>query len=462
MLLQKTYSPVDNSLYVERPLATNQEASQALEQAQVCQKNWASRTLAERAEILNKFANLLEEKKTQLAIEITWQMGRPLSDAPNEIVGAVDRARTMIHLAEEALAPTTLANKNNKQRYLIKQPLGVVFIIAPWNYPYLTAINSLVPALMAGNSVLLKHSSQTPLVAERLCQLLTQAGLPKGVCQYLHLSHSLTQQIVKDPAIKYLAFTGSVAGGYAMREAQRYNFNRSSLELGGKDSAYVCSDVELNKTVAQLVDGAFYNSGQSCCGIERIYVDQTIYNEFISEYAAQVASYNLGNPTDPSTTLGPVVRSQAANFIRSQVDAATKSGARALINSADFHLDDGQGNYCSPQVMVDVNHDMAVMREESFGPVVGIMPVVDEQTAISLMNDSNYGLTASIWTKELERAERIGREIQVGTFFMNGCDYLDPELAWTGVKETGVGCSLSKFGYDHVTRLQSFNLNSGF
>src|SRR6185436_7229495 len=331
--------------------------------------------------------------------------------------------------------------------------LGTVFVIAPWNYPWLTSVNAVVPALLAGNSVLLKMAQQTPLVAERYAEAFKAAGLPEGVFQYLHMSHDQTARVIADPRVAFVAFTGSVEGGHAVQRAAASRFIATGLELGGKDPAYVRADADLPNAIENLVDGSYFNSGQSCCGVERIYVDKKVFPKFVDGFVELARQYKLGNPLDPKITLGPMVRAAAADQVRAQIGAAVAKGAKALLK-----LPDREGTpYLPPEVLVDVDHRMEVMTEETFGPVVGIMPVEGDAAAIGLMNDSRYGLTASVWTRDADAALAIGRELETGTCFMNRCDYLDPALAWTGVKDSGRGCTLSRLGLEAFTRPKSFH-----
>ncbi len=312
--------------------------------------------------------------------------------------------------------------------------------------------------MLAGNTVVLKHSDQTPLCAEHYAQAFEQAGLPKGVFQYLHISHDQVAKVVKDPRINYVAFTGSVAGGQAIQQAMGSKFMASGLELGGKDPAYVRADANVENAVENLVDGAFFNSGQSCCGIERIYVHKNLYTKFVEDFAELTKTYILGNPLKSETTLGPMVRTKSADFAHAQVQQAVSLGARKLINSNLFPLHKEGTPYMAPQVLVDVNHKMDLMKEESFAPLVGIMSVSSDAEALHLMNDSQYGLTASIWSADMDAAIGLGDELETGTCFLNRCDYLDPALSWTGVKNSGRGCTLSIFGFEALTQPKSFHL----
>lgn len=458
MAQQRTISPVDGSVYVERTLAGPAQIEVALENARLAQRLWRTVPMAERAAILQRFCDGFESHRDDIAVELSWQMGRPIRHAPNEVRGMLERARHMIAIAPEALADIDVGPKPGFRRFLRREPLGVVFTVAAWNYPYLIAVNSVVPALMAGNVVLLKHSAQTPLCAERFEECLREAGLPEGAFQALHLSHADTERVIRDPRVDFVAFTGSVAGGHAVQRAAAERFVGTGLELGGCDPAYVRHDADLAHAVENLVDGAYFNSGQSCCGIQRVYVHERLYESFVEGWIDLTRRYVLGNPTDPATTLGPVVRTAAADEIRRQVAATVAAGARPAIDEKEFAASRAGTPYLAPQVLLGVDHSMPVMREEIFGPVTGIMKVGSDEEAVRLMNDSAFGLTAAIWTTDQEAAIAIGDQVQTGTWFMNRCDYLDPALAWVGVKDSGRGCTLSVVGYEHLTRPKSFHL----
>ncbi|TQV82044.1 aldehyde dehydrogenase family protein [Denitrobaculum tricleocarpae] len=456
----KCVSPVDGSIYVERPLAKASEIAAALAKAQDVQAAWRSTPLAERQALLTKAVDAFVARRDAIAEEITWQMGRPISQGPGEVAGFEERARHMIKIAPGALADLAVEPKDGFTRFIRRDPLGVVFVVAPWNFPYLTAVNSVIPALLAGNAVILKHSAQTPLCAERFAEAFATAGLPDGVFQFLHLGHEDALKLIGSDGIDFVSFTGSVNAGRAVQTAGAKRFIGMGLELGGKDPAYVRPDVKLEHAIETLVDGAMFNSGQSCCGIERIYVHSDVYDDFVEGYAELVRGYRLGNPLETETNLGPMVKASAADFVRGQSAEAVAQGAQALIDSSIFAMDQAGTPYLAPQVLCDVNHDMRVMTEESFGPVVGLMKVASDEEAIGLMNDSDFGLTASIWTQDQDAALEIGDRIETGTWFMNRCDYLDPALAWTGVKDSGRGCSLSQVGFEQLTRPKSFHLRT--
>jgi len=456
----KAISPVDGRVYVERPLATPPQVDAALAAARRGQTVWRRVPVAARAARCARFVDAFVARTAEIAEEISWQMGRPVSQSPGEVRGLAERSRYMIAIAEEALADIAVGEKPNFTRFIRREPLGVVLTIAPWNYPYLTAVNSVVPAILAGNAVILRHSAQTPLCAERFAQAFAEAGLPPGVFQALHCSHAEVARMIAGAGIDHVAFTGSVEAGRAIQGAAARRFISVGLELGGKDPAYVRPDADLAHAVAGLVDGAFFNSGQSCCGIERIYVHAAVYDAFVAAYVDLVRQYRLGNPLDPAVTLGPVVRTSAADLVRAHTADAMARGARALVDPTTFAADAPGTPYLAPQVLVDVDHSMRVMTEESFGPVVGIMKVRDDEEAVTLMNDSAYGLTASVWTADADAAIALGERVETGTWFMNRCDYLDPALAWTGVKDSGRGCTLSRVGYETLTRPKSFHLRT--
>jgi acyl-CoA reductase-like NAD-dependent aldehyde dehydrogenase len=456
--IQQTVSPVDGRVYVERPLATPGQIEATLRTARNAAGDWRNTSLSERASILTRFCDEFERRGAAIAEEITWQMGRPARYAPSEVRGTLERARHMIEIARAALGDLVAEPRDNFRRFVHREPLGVVFTVAAWNYPFLIAVNSVIPALMAGNVVVLKHSAQTPLAGERFAQCLAAAGLPGGVFQVVHASHEDTDRIIRDPRIDFVAFTGSVAGGRAVQQAAAARFIGVGLELGGCDPVYVRHDANIEHAIENIVDGAYFNSGQSCCGLQRVYVHKAAYPKFTEGFIELTRKYRLGNPLDPETTLGPLVRTAAADGVRAQVQASIAAGARGAVSEAEFPQSRAGTAYLAPQVLLDVDHSMPVMREEIFGPVAGIMQVASDDEAVSLMNDSHYGLTAAIWTEDADAAMAMGRRVETGTWFMNRCDYLDPALAWVGVKDSGRGCTLSVVGYEHLTRPKSFHM----
>ena len=450
-------SPVDGRVYAERVPASDAHIQGALKAARAAQAEWRRLSVDERAGYCTAAVEAMLGIGDEIPAELAWQMGRPIRYGAGELRGFAERARYMISIAAEALAPLDPGPKEGFKRWISREPVGLVLTVAPWNYPYLTAVNSVIPALMAGNAVLLKHAAQTLLVGERFQRAFDAAGLPVGLFQNLVLTHEQTAALMAARAVDQVCFTGSVAGGRAIETAAAGRFLTVGLELGGKDPAYVRADADLAHAVETLVDGAFFNSGQSCCGIERIYLDARVYDAFVEGAVALTKQYVLGDPLDDATTLGPMVKAEAAAFVRGQIAEAERAGARSLIDPRSFARDAAGTPYMAPQIVIDVTHEMSLMREESFGPVVGIMKVSSDAEAVRLMNDSPYGLTAALFTRDVEAAARIGAEIETGTVFMNRCDYLDPALAWTGVKDTGRGATLSRIGYETLTRPKSFH-----
>jgi acyl-CoA reductase-like NAD-dependent aldehyde dehydrogenase len=450
-------SPVDGSIVARRPIATDLEIGRALVAARQAQQEWSRVPLAERKAKVLAFLEVMRAQNDEIVPELAMQMGRPVRYG-GELRSLEERVQTLVELSDEALAPTTPAARPGFRRMIKRVPAGIVLVIAPWNYPYLTAVNAVVPALLSGNAVILKHATQTLLVGERFQSAMDQVGLPKNLFTTLNLDHGAAEKLIASRSVDHVNFTGSVAGGRAIERAAAGTFTTLGLELGGKDPAYVRPDADLDFAVEQLVDGAFYNSGQCCCGIERVYVHEHIYHRFVDAFVDLTSRYELGSPLAQETTLGPMAATRFADTVRVHTREALVKGARPLIDPGRFSADKAGTAYLMPQVLVDVDHTMRVMMEESFGPVVGIMKVASDEAAVELMNDSPYGLTASVWTADAGAAERIGDGIATGTVFMNRCDYVDPSLAWTGVKDTGRGASMSRLGFEALTRPKSFHL----
>jgi acyl-CoA reductase-like NAD-dependent aldehyde dehydrogenase len=448
-------SPIDGSIFVSRETLSYKDARAATARAKVAQASWAVLPLSDRIDLVRAGVAAVGAMNDEIVPEIAWQMGRPVRYG-GEFSGFNERASYMAEIAEASLAAIEVENSDYFRRVIKRVPHGVVLVVAPWNYPYMTAINTIAPALIAGNSVILKHASQTPLVGERMAQAFHAAGIPKDVFQNIFIEHQTTTSLIEDRAFDFINFTGSVQGGKAIETAANGTFTTIGLELGGKDPGYVMDDADLDKAVDTLIDGAMFNSGQCCCGIERIYVHESLFKDFVDKAVAIVNNYKLGNPLDAETTLGPMAHVRFADEVRAQIAEAVTAGAIALIDPSKFPTDGGA--YLMPQLLINVTHEMRLMREESFGPVVGIMPVKNDAEAIALMNDSDFGLTASLWTQDTNRAEAIADQIETGTVFMNRADYLDPALCWTGCKNTGRGGGLSIIGYHNLTRPKSYHL----
>ncbi|RYV02298.1 aldehyde dehydrogenase [Shewanella sp. OPT22] len=459
--VQKTISPIDGSIFVERKLATREGIEHSVNVANNALSEWQQLSINQRKQLCAQAVEIFVSLSDEIAKEITWQMGRPISQSADEIKGFAFRANYMLDIAESALSPVCPEEKLGVERYIEKVPVGVIVIIAPWNYPLLTAVNTLIPALVAGNAVILKHSPQTPLCAERIVEACHLAGIPKAIIQYLHLNEAGVEYLVKETAIHHVAFTGSVKGGSAIEKAAAGRFLGTGFELGGKDAAYICDDADIELAVESIVSGAYYNSGQSCCSIERLYVPANIYNKVLEQAIDLINHYQLGRPDDLNTNLGPLVCTRSADFVRAQINQAIAKGAVTHIDVSKFESNKNGTPYLAPQLLSQVDHSMDIMTEETFGPVLGIQKVSDDADAIKLINDNQYGLTASVFTSDFHRAKRIGKQLMTGSVYVNKCDYLDPALAWTGVKNSGHGCSLSILGYNAVTRPKSFYINRG-
>ena len=449
-------SPINGTVFAERDVSTMDASFAAVTRAKTAGKAWAARPISERVSLVMAGVARLGEMTDEIVPELAQMMGRPVRYG-GEFGGVNERASYMAEIAETALAPVIVEESNAFQRRIEREPLGVVLVVAPWNYPYMTAINTVAPALIAGNTVILKHATQTLLVGERMERAFAEAGVPADVFQNLFLDHETTAALIAAKSFGFVNFTGSVGGGRAIERAAAGTFTGVGLELGGKDPGYVMEDANLDQAVDTLIDGAMFNAGQCCCGIERIYVTAALYDAFVEKAVAIASEYELGNPLETETTLGPMANVRFATEVRAQTAEAIASGATSMIDPALFPEDDG-GAYLMPQILTNVTHDMRVMRDESFGPVVGIMKVSDDDEAIQQINDSDFGLTASLWTADTTRAAAIGRQIETGTVFMNRADYLDPGLCWTGCKDTGRGAALSSLGYQSLTRPKSYHL----
>lgn len=452
----KCISPIDGSVYAERPVASLDEARAAIAKAKAAQKDWAQKSIAERVALVQAGVEALGAMNDEIVPALAHMMGRPVRYG-GEFGGVKERAGYMADIAEDALKPIIVEESDAFERRIMREPHGLVFVIAPWNYPYMTAINTVAPALIAGNAVLLKHSTQTLLVGEHMVAAFSKAGVPADLFQNIYLDHATSETLIQERAFDFINFTGSVGGGKAIERAAAGTFTGLGLELGGKDPGYVMEDANLDAAVDTLIDGAMFNSGQCCCGIERIYVVESLYDAFVEKAKAVVSGYKLGNPLDEETTIGPMANIRFANEVRGQIKDAVDQGAKTLIDPALFPADTGDTAYLAPQILTDVTHDMRVMREESFGPVVGIMKVKDDAEAVQLMNDSDFGLTASLWTQDSARAAELASQIETGTVFMNRADYLDPALCWTGCKDTGRGGALSIIGFQNLTRVKSYH-----
>ncbi len=451
-------SPIDGQVAYTFEYLDEDAALATVERAHAAQRAWRQTPIPERAKLCLAMLDAFEQHAERYAREITTMMGKPLAETHGEIRTMRARVEALAELAPAALADEPLPEVPGFRRLIRHEPVGVVLDIAAWNYPLLVPINVVAGAVLAGDAVLIKHAPQTALCAAQLARSFAEAGAADGLVSEFMCSHETVARVLGRRVVDQVAFTGSVRGGREVyRAAAQDNFIGVGLELGGKDPALVLPDCDFEFTVANLVEGAFYNAGQSCCAIERIYVHEQIWDRFVEAYVAQTKQLKLGSPLAEGTTLGPVVDARAAERVREQVRAAQAAGARQLIDPREFEIPDASPCYLAPMVLVDVDHNMAIMREETFGPAIGLMKVRDEDQAIALMNDSSYGLTASIWTRDDERVEVLADALETGTVFQNRCDYLDPQLPWVGVKDSGHGVSLSPLGLRALTRPKSLH-----
>ena len=447
-------SPIDGEIFAKRNTLSLKDAKDEVQRLRAAQTDWSARTLTERISLVMEGVDAVGKMNDQIVPELAQMMGRPIRYG-GEFGGFKERAQYMSEIAEQALQDIEISNDSSFKRYIKRIPHGLVFVVAPWNYPYMTAINTIAPALIAGNVVALKHATQTLLVGERLVDAFISVGIPKDVFINMYLDHDTTSRLIEENSFDFVNFTGSLRGGIEMERAAAGTFTPVGTELGGKDPGYVMEDADLDAAVETLIDGAMFNSGQCCCGIERIYVVESLYEKFLQKAINIVENYKLGNPLEPETTIGPMANKRFSDEVRLQINEAVELGATAHI---EVFKNDDAGTYVTPQILTGVNHNMRIMKDETFGPVVCIMPVSSDEEAISLMNDSEFGLTASLWTKDVGRAEKIADQIETGTVFLNRADYLDPALCWTGCKNTGSGGGLSIIGYHNLTRPKSYHL----
>ena len=457
-----TISPSTNKAILTRHGLLPHELDKLLAEATSAFNQYRTVPLRERQAIASKAIDLLEKKQNLLAREITEQMGRPIAYTAKEVTTAVARARYLIRISSEALADTDGEPEPGFKRFIRKEPIGPVLVVFAWNYPYLILVNSLIPALLAGNAVILKPSPQTPTIAEHVQQIFTEAGLPEKMLQYFHCGSQATlESVVKSPQIRLICFTGSVAGGLAIQKAASDRVVPVGLELGGKDPAYVRADVDVKWAAEEIVDGAIFNSGQSCCSLERIYVDAAVHDAFVAAVQEVLKAYRLGDPADPTTQIGPVVSQRSLKTIRAHVDDALRKGAQDRTPpNLSFDSPPAGGNYVRPTLLTGVTHKMDVMTAETFGPVIPVMKVQDDAEAITCMNDSQFGLTASIWTRDAARGQELAEQVEAGTVFVNRADFPSPDLAWTGWKDSGRGVTLSRFGFDQFVKLKSFHVKT--
>ncbi len=446
-------NPATEETFRTLEMTSEAELGAILERMRAAQKKWREVSVNERVEICRGFVDAFRSMRETVALDITRQMGKPLVQARREVDTMLDRADTMLRLAPAGLEDETLEPKPGLRRFIRHEPLGIVLDIPAWNYPLLIAVNVVIPALLAGNAVLIKHARLTPLCGDAFIDAFRQTSLPADLVASVRVDHDTITRLIARRAVDFISFTGSVEGGREVYRHASAQLLDMGLELGGKDPALVCEDANFDFAVANLVDGAFYNAGQSCCAVERIYVARPLFQTFVDAFVAEVRNYTVGDPENPATGIGPLAQLKALDVLKHQVDQAVQRGAKLLTGGRRAP---GRGYFFEPAVLVNVDHGMDLMTEESFGPVIGIMAIDSEDEAIRLMNDSPFGLTASIWTEDAERGEALAARTAAGTVYVNRCDYLDPELAWVGIKDSGHGCTLSRLGFHYLTRPKSF------
>ncbi|NVI98061.1 aldehyde dehydrogenase family protein [Myxococcus sp. AM009] len=437
------------------------ELDSVLERARAASRALRAMSVAERVKRVLRACEVMEKNTEAIARDITRQMGKPLSQARGEVGGMAGRLRHMAAIAEDSLADLVLPPKDGFERRVAKEPLGVVLDLPAWNYPLLTAVNAIAPAVLAGNAVIVKHSPRTPLCGGHFARAFAEAGAPDGAVQAIFLDYPGTEQLVGDARVDHVLFTGSVLGGHKLQAAARERFLHIGLELGGNDPAYVAPDCDFDKAVENIVDGAMYNAGQSCCAVERVYVHRSLYERFVAAAEPLVRAYVLGDPESERTTMGPIAQPWHPAELQAFVQDATSLGARLVTGGRATQVG-GRGRFFEPTLLRDVSPQARLMREESFGPLLPIAPVDSDEEALALMNASRLGLTASVWTSDRERADRLARQLEAGTVYMNRCDALDPALPWSGVKDSGRGVTLSALGFDALTRPKALHYRLRF
>jgi acyl-CoA reductase-like NAD-dependent aldehyde dehydrogenase len=453
-------NPFNGKIVYEAPLLHADAIDGIMSRAHAAHSEWVRTGVAERIAAVERFIQAFDGERARYAKEITEEMGKPLAQADREISGMFDRARQMASIAEASLADEKLPAKEGFERWIAHEPVGVVVVLAAWNYPLLIASNPLIAAILAGNAAVIKHSSRTPRCGEMFQEAFAKAGVPKDLVIAIQADHAVTERLVQHPLTGYVSFTGSVAGGRKIyRSVAEKRFIDVGLELGGKDPAYVTADSNFEYSVGEVVDGGFYNTGQSCCAVERVYVEAPIYAKFVEAAVELVRKYRLGDPMQKETTIGPMAQPNAQNVLSAQVNDALRRGGRVVLGGKPTTVD-GRGRFFEPTVVADTDHRMAIATDESFGPVLAIQSVKNDEEALKLMNDSPYGLTASVWTNDIDRGKRLVRRVEAGTVYVNRCDFLDPLLAWTGIKDSGKGVSLSRLGFFSVTRPKSYHVKT--
>jgi acyl-CoA reductase-like NAD-dependent aldehyde dehydrogenase len=454
-------NPYSGETACEVPLADEPEVSHKLDAAKKAAHAFRDSSVAERKALCERATAAMEKNADRIASDISKMMGKPVSQAKGEVGGMAGRARHMIAIAEDALKDDELPKKEGFERRIAHVPLGVVLDLPAWNYPLLTAVNAVIPAVLAGNAVIVKHSPRSPLCGSHFAHAFAEAGAPKGLVQALDCHHPTSEKIVADPRVDHVIFTGSIFGGHRIAQAAAHKFMHVGFELGGNDPAYVAADADIKQSVENIVDGAIYNAGQSCCAVERIYVHADVYDKFVAACEPLVRAYVMGDPADDKTSLGPIAQPNHPQELDDLVCDAVSKKARLVVGGKKAHVN-GKGRFFEATLLADCTQEMALFQRESFGPIVAIARVSSDEEALKKMNASELGLTASVWTSDRDRANRMARDLEFGTVYMNRCDALDPALPWTGCKDSGRGSSLSMLGFDALTRPKAIHFRTHF
>jgi len=453
--MMEVYNPATDRHLIGIEEDTLETILSKFEKAKKAQKDWAKTPLKKRIAAIEKFKALVIEEKDNLARVLTNEVGKPITQSQNELNGLITRIEYFLKETPKVLKEEKISGKEDPITETIsKEPLGVIGNISAWNYPYFVGSNVFIPALLTGNAVLYKPSEFASCTGTLISQLMHDAGVPADVFALVIGTGTVGEDLLKLP-LDGVFFTGSYATGKKINSLVASNLTKVQLELGGKDPSYVCEDIEVKNAAASLADGAFYNNGQSCCSVERIYVHESIYEPFVEVFLSEVKNFVVGDPLSPKTYLGPLTRAAQIEVLEAQIQDAIRKGAKLEMGGKKIIR---AGNYFEPTVLTNVSHDMLLMKEESFGPVIGIQKVKNDDEAISLMNDTAYGLTASVYTKDEKRAENILKQIHAGTVYWNCCDRVSPRLPWAGRGHSGIGCTLSHYGIETFLRLKAWHL----
>jgi acyl-CoA reductase-like NAD-dependent aldehyde dehydrogenase len=452
----KVHNPATGQVAATLPADDAKSVRAKYERARAAQPGWAKVRLKQRLAAMQRFRELVANEAELLARVLTTEVGKPISQSRSELKGVLPRLDFFLEQTAHALRTRKVHADDAMEERISREPLGVVANISAWNYPWFVGSNVFVPALLAGNTVLYKPSEFASLTGAEIARLLYTAGIPQDAFIPVIGGAKAGEALLEQP-VDGVFFTGSVATGKRISESVAGRMIKLQLELGGKDPIYVCEDVDIAKAAASIADGAFYNTGQSCCSVERIYVQESAFDAFVDAFLGEVRKFRRGDPAEDATYIGPLTRGAQLKVLEAQVRDAVRKGAKVLVGGRRVK---GKGHWFEPTVLVNVDHSMAVMREESFGPIIGIMAARDDADAVRLMNDTRYGLTAGIYTRDRHRAERVLVQVRSGSVYWNCCDRVSPRLPWSGVGDSGVGLTLSTYGIEAFTRPKAWHLRN--